>query len=129
MKFRSNNLAAENAVIQSELGDTSTLRIGGELRFPFLLFKDDPKSINYFSVRAGYRYEQSPYRRTIATVGDLKGYAMGVGVTLGGVRIDASYDIAKQTNTFALYESILTDKATLETQNNNFAVTLTWTLF
>lgn len=129
LKFRSNNLAAENAVIQSELGDTSTLRIGGELRFPFLLFKDDPKSINYFSVRAGYRYEQSPYRRTIATVGDLKGYAMGVGVTLGGVRIDASYDIAKQTNTFALYESILTDKATLETQNNNFAVTLTWTLF
>ena len=129
LKFRSSNMEGENNIIQNDLGDTSTLRIGGEFRIPFKMFKNEPASTNYISLRGGYRYEQSPYRKATATVGDLTGYSFGAGVTLGGIRLDASYDIAKQTNLYQMYETILTDNAQIKSTYGNFLFTFTAQLF
>lgn len=125
LTFRSSNMRDENQIIQNDLGDTSTLRIGGEFRVPFKM----GGATNYWSFRAGYRYEQSPYRKEIAPVGDLTAYSGGIGVTLGGVRLDASYDVAKQTNTFQMYENVLTDKAEIKSTQGNFLFTFTARLF
>ncbi|AVM49095.1 OmpP1/FadL family transporter [Capnocytophaga sp. oral taxon 878] len=129
LKFRSANMQAENNIIQNELGDTSTLRLGAEYRIPFKLLKEEPSSKNFVSLRAGYRYEQSPYRKAIATVGDLNGYSFGGGVSLGGIRLDLSYDIAKQTNLFQMYETVLTDNAKINSKYGNFLLTFTAQLF
>ncbi|WP_314201375.1 OmpP1/FadL family transporter [Capnocytophaga sputigena] len=129
MKFRSNNMKAENTIIQNELGDTSSLRVGGEFRIPFKLLKEQEASRNYVSLRAGYRYEQSPYRKKIAPIGDLNGYSFGAGITLGGIRLDASYDIAKQTNLYQMYETVLTDNAQIKSTYGNFLFTFTAQLF
>jgi membrane protein involved in aromatic hydrocarbon degradation len=125
LTFRSSNMRDENQIIQNDLGDTSALRIGGEFRVPFKM----GGATNYWSFRAGYRYEQSPYRKEIAPVGDLTAYSGGIGVTLGGVRLDASYDVAKQTNTFQMYENVLTDKAEIKSTQGNFLFTFTARLF
>ena len=122
-------MEGENNIIQNDLGDTSTLRVGGEFRIPFKMFKNEPASTNYISLRGGYRYEQSPYRKEVATVGDLTGYSFGAGVTLGGIRLDASYDIAKQTNLYQMYETILTDNAQIKSTYGNFLFTFTAQLF
>ena len=62
-------------------------------------------------------------------MGDLTAYSGGIGVTLGGVRLDASYDVAKQTNTFQMYENVLTDKAEIKSTQGNFLFTFTARLF
>jgi len=129
LKYTSNNMKGYNTVFNNDLGDTSTLRIGGEFRIPFQLLKDNPATTNYVSLRAGYRYEQSPYRKAIATVGDLTGYSFGAGVTLGGIRLDASYDIAKQTNLYQMYDRVLTDNAQIKSTYGNFLFTFTAQLF
>ena len=116
---------AENDVIENQLGETSTVRIGTEFRIPF----KTGETTNYVSLRGGYRYEQSPYRKKVATVGDLTGYSFGAGVTLGGIRLDASYDIAKQTNLYQMYETILTDNAQIKSTYGNFLFTFTAQLF
>jgi len=118
-----------NSAFENQMGDTSTLRIGGEYRIPFKLIKEDPKSTNFVSLRAGYRYEQSPYRKTTAVVGDLTGYSFGAGVTLGGIRLDASYDVAKQTNLYQMYENVLTTPAQIKSTYGNFLFTFTAQLF
>ena len=129
LKYTSNNMKGYNTAFNNDLGDTSTLRIGGEFRIPFQLLKDNPATTNYVSLRAGYRYEQSPYRKAIATVGDLTGYSFGAGVTLGGIRLDASYDIAKQTNLYQMYDRVLTDNAQIKSTYGNFLFTFTAQLF
>ena len=125
LHFRSSAKSAENEVIESQLGETSTVRIGVEGRIPI----KTGEATNYVSLRAGYRYEQSPYRKKIAPVGDLNGYSFGAGVTLGGIRLDASYDIAKQTNLYQMYETVLTDNAQIKSTYGNFLFTFTAQLF
>ena len=116
---------SENDLIENQLGETSTVRIGVEGRIPI----KTGEATNYVSLRAGYRYEQSPYRKKIAPVGDLNGYSFGTGVTLGGIRLDASYDIAKQTNLYQMYETVLTDNAQIKSTYGNFLFTFTAQLF
>ena len=116
---------SENDLIENQLGETSTVRIGVEGRIPI----KTGEATNYVSLRAGYRYEQSPYRMKVAPIGDLNGYSFGAGVTLGGIRLDASYDIAKQTNLYQMYETVLTDNAQIKSTYGNFLFTFTAQLF
>ena len=46
-----------------------------------------------------------------------------------GIRLDASYDIAKQTNLYQMYETILTDNAQIKSTYGNFLFTFTAQLF
>lgn len=80
-KFKPTHDATYNIInqsIQSNMQTASELRIGGEYR------------LNAVSLRAGYRYEQSPYK-TDKLVGDLQSFSAGIGYTFGPSRLDLSY--------------------------------------
>ncbi|MFK8281789.1 OmpP1/FadL family transporter [Capnocytophaga cynodegmi] len=107
----------ENTIIQNTLSGTSSIRVGGEYR------------INALSLRAGMRYEQSPYKGSSKYIGDLNGYSFGAGYSFGSIRLDVSYDIAKQDNMFQMYESVLTTPAKISSTRSNLLFTLSAKLF
>ena len=114
--FRTDYLKGENDIIQNNLTNTSSIRIGGEYR------------IKALSLRAGMRYEQSPYKNT-KYVGDLNGYSLGVGYSFGGLRLDVSYDIAKQENLYQAYEAVLTTPAKISSTQSSLLFSLSAKLF
>ncbi|MDZ7613483.1 MAG: outer membrane protein transport protein [Flavobacteriaceae bacterium] len=70
----------ENQYISENLRGTSSYRIGTEW------------ILNSFSVRGGYRFEQSPYKDGDIDQ-DLTGYSLGLGIRFTrSVRLDLSYD-------------------------------------
>lgn len=113
--FRSDYLKAENDIITSELTDTNAIRLGGEYR------------IRRMSLRAGYRYEQSPYKNT-KYIGDLNGYSFGLGYAFSGLRFDVSYDVTKQTNQYQIYESVITTPVKIDATRSNLLFTVSMKL-
>jgi len=103
--------AEQNSIISSELTAASTYKIGGEYKH------------ERFSFRGGYRFEESPYKNGI-TVGDLNGYSLGLGYNFGKTKLDLTYDQFKQTNDYQLYNTGLTDAATIDAVNSNITLTL-----
>lgn len=104
---------AANDEIFNELGTASTLRIGGEYR------------IEDISLRAGYRYEQSPYKDE-TTIGDLNGFSLGFGYTFGPNRIDIAYNRTEQDVNKQLFNAGLTTPAQVNIANTN--ITLGYTV-
>ncbi|TFG74637.1 MAG: aromatic hydrocarbon degradation protein [Flavobacteriales bacterium] len=101
-----------NSEIASELGGVSSLRLGGEYR------------IERFSLRGGYRYEQSPYNNG-STIGDLNGYSGGLGYDFGGSRLDLAVNRTEQDVALRLFDTGLTTPALVNKINTN--VTLAYT--
>ncbi len=93
------------------LSNTSELRIGGEYK------------IERLSLRAGYRYEQSPYKNN-KTVGDLNGYSAGLGYNFGGTKLDLSYAYAKRNSQQQFFSKGFTDSASVDMITNTVALTL-----
>lgn len=100
-----------NTQMKNELQDTYELRLGGEYK------------IKKWSIRSGYRYEQSPYKVDLA-FGDLFSYSGGLGYNFGESKLDISYTNEHRARTEALLTSGLTDAARIKNYNNN--VTLTY---
>lgn len=100
-----------NTQMKNELQDNYELRIGGEYK------------IKQWSVRGGYRFEQSPYKVDYA-FGDLFSYSGGLGYNFGNSKLDISYTNEHRARTEALLTSGLTDAARIKNYNNN--VTLTY---
>lgn len=117
MQFQTDFLKPENSIIQNELGDVNILRFGGEYR------------IKALSLRGGMRYEQSPYKVANKRIGNLKGYSLGAGYSFGSIRLDVSYDIAKQDFQYQPYESVLTTPAYISATRNSLIFTLSAKLF
>lgn len=115
--FSTDYLKPENDIIQKELGDTNAVRLGAEFRVT-----------SRFSVRGGYRWEQSPYKNT-QFIGNLNGYSMGIGYAFNGWKLDVSYDIAKQNNQYQMYESVLTTPVKIASNRSNLLFTLSSKLF
>lgn len=69
------NFAAVNTDVANELGAVSSFRLGGEYR------------IERFSLRAGYRFEESPYENSNA-FGELNSISGGIGFDFGNSRLD-----------------------------------------
>ncbi|TMM59535.1 aromatic hydrocarbon degradation protein [Maribacter algarum] len=69
------NFASVNSDVSRDLGTVNTFRLGGEYR------------IDRFSLRAGYRFDESPYE-SLNTVGDLESISGGIGYNFGGSRLD-----------------------------------------
>lgn len=107
------SFASENAFIADELGAVSTMRLGGEYR------------IKALSLRAGYRFEQSPYANSGA-IGDLNSYSGGIGYSFGGSRIDLAYSYASQDMKQTLYDTGLPTPASIT--NKNSVISLGYTL-
>lgn len=107
--------STQNAIISEDLKNASTFRLGGEY------------IIQQFSLRAGYKYEESPYQNN-SFYGDLNGYSFGLGYNFGNVKLDFAYDYAQRDYNQQLYAIGLTDAAQIDSQNSNFTLTLGFNL-
>jgi len=106
------NFADENTRIANLLGAVSSYRIGGEYR------------IEQFSLRGGYRYEESPYEDG-STIGDLEGFSAGIGYDFGSSRLDLAYSRSEQERSETLFTG-LSNTALLNAVNTN--ITLGYTV-
>lgn len=104
-----------NRAMNSILAHTGELRIGAEYK------------INALSLRAGYRMEESPYKNK-TTIGDLTSYSAGLGYNFGSTRIDVAYAYAKRNYQQSLFNTGLTDAASIDVVNNNISLTLLFEL-
>lgn len=106
---------AENNLIDDLLTTASTYKIGGEYR------------IKELSLRAGYRFEESPYKEG-RTVGDLTGYSLGIGYNLGNTKIGLAWSQSSQERLQPLYNVGLTSTATVDRKDRNIVATVTFGL-
>ena len=74
-----------NDAISNEMKSAGSLRIGGEYR------------ISNFSLRAGYRMEDSPFENK-SLAGDLTSYSGGLGYGFGSFNIDLAYNYTNIEN-------------------------------
>ncbi|WP_452223789.1 OmpP1/FadL family transporter [Lacinutrix chionoecetis] len=103
--------SAQNNIISETLTTAATYKLGGEYK------------VNQFSFRGGYRFEESPYENG-ETIGDLNGYSLGLGYNFGNTKLDLTYDAYKQTRNHQLYNTGLTDAATIDANNSSITLTL-----
>lgn len=114
--FRPNNdfMAANNAM--SEILDMAgELRIGGEYR------------IKQFSLRAGFRNEQSPYKNG-RTIGDLNAISGGIGYNFGDTRVDLSYTNAQRDYEQSMYSTGFTNAPSIKQVSNNVSLSVVFEL-
>ena len=104
-----------NSDMNSILDTTGELRIGAEYK------------IEALSLRAGYRYEQSPYKNSV-TIGDLTGYSAGIGYSFGSTKVDLAYSYAKRNSQQGFFNKGFTDGASIDAINNNISLTLAFEL-
>jgi len=104
-----NDYVGLNNYMRGALKNTLEVRIGGEYR------------IKQVSLRAGYRFEESPYK-VDQTFGDLTGYTGGIGYSFGDSRIDLAYSYDHRNLNQAFLSSGMTDPARISRYNNNITV-------
>lgn len=97
------------------LNSASELRLGAEYK------------IEAWSLRGGYRLEQSPYKNK-TTIGDVTGYSGGIGYNFGGTKLDLSYATFKRDTKQGFFEQGLTDGAAINTKNSTVTLTLLFEL-
>ncbi|WP_300025639.1 OmpP1/FadL family transporter [uncultured Maribacter sp.] len=102
-----------NSEIASSLGAVSTFRIGGEYR------------IQQVSLRAGYRFEHSPYTND-NTIGDLDAISGGIGYNFGGSKLDFSLSRSQQDVSERLFNAGITTPAMIDRTITN--ATLSYTI-
>ncbi|MGH2666992.1 OmpP1/FadL family transporter [Flavobacterium sp.] len=83
--------------------------------------------IKQWSLRAGYRNEGSPYDDK-NYMSDLKGYSGGVGYNFGSTKLDLAYSTSKRSYGEQFLSQGMTDRAKIETKNNNITLTLAFEL-
>jgi len=104
-----------NAAVDNQLHTAGELRIGGEYR------------IKEWSLRGGYRYEQSPYKDK-KIIGDLAGFSTGFGYHFGTTRLDLSYAYSQRKSQEPFFTQGFTAAPRMKTENSNFAMTLVFEL-
>lgn len=117
IKFKPTNDALFNSLniqMQQQFKNAYELRIGGEYK------------IKKWSVRGGYRFEESPYKLT-STMSDLIGYSGGLGYNFGESKLDFAFANDRRSQQVAFLSSGMTDAAQVQTSNNN--VTVTYSIF
>ena len=107
--------ASQNTIIENQLKAANTYRIGGEYRFDRL------------SLRGGYRFEESPYVDE-DFYGNLTGYSLGLGYSLGSFKMDLTYDRFDRDEGNALYATGDLNPATVQNQNSTVTFTLGFSL-
>ncbi len=104
-----NAFASINNQISDQLGVTSSIKVGGEYR------------IERFSLRGGYRFEQSPYENS-DLIGDLHGISAGLGYDFGGSRFDLAVSRSEQETTLNLFDTGITTPAAIDRINTNITL-------
>lgn len=114
-RFRSSDFTSANAEINSMLDYATEFRIGAE------------KRIKQWSLRAGYRFEQSPYKNG-TTIGDLYGGSAGFGYNFGYTKLDLAYSYAQRKSQESFFSQGFTDAAIVKSTRNNVSLTLLFDL-
>ena len=109
------NFMIQNDIISENLKGASSIKIGGEYR------------IDNWSLRGGYRYEESPYKDGF-TMSDLDGYSAGIGYTFGAFKIDAAYTNTQFSERRALYQVGLTNTASIDREFSSLVFSLSFGL-
>jgi len=104
-----------NSEIKNKLGTASELRIGGEYR------------IKALSLRAGYRYEKSPYSNQ-AIIGNLTGFSTGFGYNFGGTKLDLTYSHSQREYQKQFFNVGLTDHSNINSILNTVIVSMIFEL-
>lgn len=100
-----------NNQMSNILTTTNEFRIGGEYR------------IKEWSLRGGYRFEDSPYRDRLV-VGSLTSYSAGFGYNFGATRLDMAYNYSQREFNQGFFSQGLTDAARINNVQNNIVMTL-----
>jgi long-subunit fatty acid transport protein len=79
--------------------------------------------IKEWSLRGGYRFEESPYKDG-TTIGDLNSFSGGLGYNFGAFKLDFSYTNAQRKSQQPFFNQGFTDGAKINTIGNNFTMTL-----
>jgi len=106
----SQEFASINEYYKDNLQTTNEYRIGGEYR------------LNRVSLRAGYRYADSPYKDKNLQ-GDLKSYSAGIGYSFGAARLDLGYMTWKQNSQQNIISSGIAPNAKMQSNNHNITLT------
>lgn len=101
----------QNELMTDVLDITSEVRVGAEAK------------IKQWSLRAGYNYEQSPFKNG-RTIGDLRQYSAGFGYNFGVTKLDLAYSRASREYNQALFPTGLTDAPQIELITSNVFLTL-----
>lgn len=113
-KFTSSAFDHVNSNIKGGLQGVHSARIGGEYL------------IKNLSLRAGFRYEQTPYKDK--SIGDLQGYSAGLGYNFGATRIDLAYDFAKRDYKNDLLYTGFSEGAAVKNEVSQIILTLAFSL-
>ncbi len=118
MKFRPTDdsyFEGLNREMATLLTTSNEFRLGAEYK------------INQWSLRGGYRFEESPFRNT-TTVGNLNGYSTGVGYNFGTIKTDIAYSYLQQNRRQGFFSQGLTDPAAINTTTKLVSFTLLFEL-
>ena len=110
-----NEFQTSNQILGNTLDAAGELRIGAEYR------------IKQWSLRGGFRNEQSPYKNG-STIGDLTGFSSGLGYNFGNTKLDLAYSYAQRNSQNSFFSQGFTDSANIRTKNNNIVMTLLFEL-
>lgn len=103
------SFGAENDFIASTLGAVNSYRLGGEYR------------IHEVSLRAGYRFEESPYEDG-DFIGDLNGFSAGIGYNFGPNRLDLAFSRTEQDVNSYLFDGGIDSATFIERVNTNISL-------
>ncbi|MFB9054996.1 OmpP1/FadL family transporter [Formosa undariae] len=109
------NFNKQNQIISNELIGASSFAVGGEYRLKQLSF------------RGGYRFEESPYKNR-ETIGDLTGYSVGLGYSIGTTKLDVTFDQSQRDSEYQLYNVGLTDTTSLDTKISSLTFSVSFAL-
>lgn len=119
MKYDSNvnniSFADQNESIKNTFQGVSTYRIGGEYR------------LNHWSLRGGYRYEESPYKND-DLMSALNGYSGGLGYNFGNIKLGFAYDYAQRDYKATLQQTGLSEMANVDNSLSHYVLTLNFAL-
>ncbi len=107
------DFTSTNDFMSKNLNLSKEIRVGAEYK------------IEKVSLRAGYRWEETPFK---TTYGDLTAYSGGLGFNFGNTKLDVSYVRSKRFYNESFFTQGLNDKANISEIKNNVSVTLLFEL-
>lgn len=108
-----NEFKGDNDYVAKYFKTAKQLAVGGEFK------------IERWSLRGGFRLEESPYKNT-EIMGDLRGNSFGVGYNFGGTKVDLAYSGYTRGMKEQIFTSGLVDNYARNTRNTNITATVSF---
>ena len=112
----------ENQFFQNQLRNTHNFNVGAEWR------------LDKFSIRAGYKFEQTPNNsatldnQSVLNFNDVEGYSLGAGYNFGNFKLDFSYSDNNNSGLYNFYKGFTVNASSFQIDNRTFTATFTLNL-